>query len=245
VQAAWRAEAAQMNASKLALTGAIVQLHELFAFVIATQELLEDAPRLSNRLTLQAARAIRWKASDAIKWGDGNGKPLGYMNAACLVTQTKEAAQVANTIVTANVLKMYSRILRTGGRPLWFANSDTLPQLGQLTIGNQPAWLPSNQPLAGSPDGTLLGRPLLFTEHAHTLGTKGDLSVVDLEGYYAINKAGGGLDFAASIHLFFDFNMSAFRWVFRVGGQPFLSAAVAPARGATTKSHFVTLETRA
>ncbi|TIN82640.1 phage major capsid protein [Mesorhizobium sp.] len=245
VQAYWRAEGTQMVASKAALTPTMLQLHELYAFVLATQEVLDDAPRLQNRITVQAANAIRWKAFEAVVTGDGNGKPLGFMNSGALVTVSKESGQAADTINVANVLKMYSRLLRMGGRPMWLANSDTLPQLGQLTIGNVPAWLPLNQPLQGSPDGgVFLGRTLNFNEHCATLGDLGDIVAVDLSGYALATKAGGGVDFAASIHLFFDYNISAFRWIFRLGGQPYLSRPVSPAKGSATKSHFVALEAR-
>lgn len=245
VQAYWRSEGTQMIASKAAVTPTMLQLHELYAFVLATQEVLDDAPRLQNRITVQAANAIRWKAFEAVVTGDGNGKPLGFMNSPALVTVAKEGGQAADTINVANVLKMYSRLLRMGGRPLWLANSDTLPQLGQLTIGNVPAWLPLNQPLQGAPDGgVFLGRPLMFNEHNATLGDLGDIVAVDLSGYALATKAGGGVDFAASIHLFFDYNISAFRWIFRLGGQPYLSKPVNPAKGAATKSHFVALEAR-
>lgn len=245
VQAYWRAEGTQMVATKAAATPTTLDLHELYAFVLATQEVLDDAPRLQNRITVQAANAIRWKAFEAVVTGDGNGKPLGFMNSPALVTVAKEAGQAADTINVPNVLKMYSRVLRMGGRPMWLANSDTLPQLGQLTIGNVPAWLPLNQPLAGAPDGgVFLGRPLVFNEHSATLGDLGDITVVDLSGYALATKAGGGIDFASSIHLFFDYNIQAFRWIFRLGGQPYLSKPVSPAKGTNTKSHFVALEAR-
>lgn len=244
VQSNWRAEAGQMSASKIAMTGEILQLHELYAFVIATSELLDDAPRLNNRLTMQAARAINWKASEAVMWGDGNGKPLGFMNSNALVTVAKDSGQAAKTLSIANLANMYSRLLAMGGNPAWIANRDVLPQLIPLTLGNQPAWLPNNQPITGTPDGTLFGRPLIFNEHAQTLGAVGDLTLVDLSGYALATKIGGGVDFATSIHLFFDYNMSAFRWTFRVGGQPYLSAPVNPAKGSNTKSHFVALQAR-
>lgn len=246
VQAAWRAEGAIMTGSKQKTDGALVQLHELYAFVTATDELLADGPRLQNRLTNKAAQAIRWKASDAIMWGDGNGKPQGFMNAPGLVSVAKEAGQAGDTVVTNNIAKMFSRLVQQNlGGAFWMANSDTLPQLIGLTIGNQPIWTPPNAGLQSSPGGFLLGRPLLFSEHCETLGEKGDLVLVDGMGYYLTTKAGGGIDFASSIHLYFDYNMTAFRWVFRVGGQPYLSAPIAPARGATTKSHFVSLDQRA
>jgi HK97 family phage major capsid protein len=245
VQAYWRAEAAQMTASKAAINQTMLQLHELYAFVLASQEVLDDAPRLQDKLTRQAARAIRWQASDAIMWGDGNGKPLGFQKAASLVTVAKESGQAASTVAIANLLKMASRLLRTGGSPLWIINADTIPQIGALTLGNVPAWLPSQQPIQASPfNGSLCGYPVLFSEHAQSLTTLGDLNLVDLDGYFCATKAGGGIDFASSIHLFFDYGLQAFRWTFRMGGQPYLSAAVSPAHGSNTKSHFVTLQAR-
>ena len=47
-----------------------------------------------------------------------------------------------------------------------------------------------------------------------------------------------------SMHFYFDQNVRAFRFVFRVGGQPWLSAALARKNGSSTLSHFVTLATR-
>jgi len=227
------------------VTPAIVQLHELYAFVLASQEVLDDAPRLQSRITTQAARAIRWKAFEAVVNGDGNGKPLGFMQAPCLVTVNKESGQAAATLQVANILKMYARLLQMGGRPMWLANQDALPQLGQLTIGNNAAWLPVNQPIAGSPSGGYLaGVPLMFNDHMQTLGAVGDIVACDLTGYALATKVGGGIDFAASIHLFFDYNLAAFRWIFRVGGQPYLSKPVAPANGSSTRSHFVALQAR-
>ena len=69
-------------------------------------------------------------------------------------------------------------------------------------------------------------------------------SRIGLSGYALATKAGGGVDFAQSIHLFFDQNLTAFRWIIRAGGQPYLSAPVSPAKGANTKSHFVALAAR-
>jgi HK97 family phage major capsid protein len=110
VQAAWRSEGVAMLNTKAQLTPTLLQLHELYAFVLATNEILDDGPRLQNRITVQAARAIRWKAFEAVVWGDGNGKPLGFMNSPALVTvAAEESGQAAGTIVTANVLKMMAR----------------------------------------------------------------------------------------------------------------------------------------
>jgi HK97 family phage major capsid protein len=83
VQATWRSEAASMTASKLALTGEIMQLHELYAFCSATNEVLNDAGMLQNRLTTQAGRAISWAGLRRRSCGAmASGKVTGFMTAA-------------------------------------------------------------------------------------------------------------------------------------------------------------------
>jgi len=245
VQAVWRSEAGQLNASKLSMTGATVPLHELYAFCAATQEIQSDAPQLQDRLTVKAAMAIRFAVSKAIFQGDGVNKPLGWANSPAIITQAKESGQTAGTIVLNNVVKMLTRI-PAGSLPktIWLANIEILPQLVNLNVGTWPVWVPANAGAAQAPGGYLFGRPIVFTEQALALGTPGDLTLVDPTGYFLATKVGGGLDFAASIHLFFDYNVTAFRWIFRVGGQPLLSAPITPANGALTKSHMVNLQAR-
>jgi HK97 family phage major capsid protein len=246
VQAYWAGQGQQLQPSKAQVTGNMMQLHKLYAFVAATDEVLADAPMLQDRLTKQAGRAIGWHASDSIMWGDGVGMPLGFMNAGALVTVPKDNAQAAKSISINNILNIQARVLRAGGRPVWLANTDVMPSLGSLVIGQQPAYLASDKALSESPfDGTLGGYPVLFTEHSQTCGTPGDLVCASLQGYYAATKVGGGVDFASSIHLYFDMGMTAFRWTFRMAGQPYLSKPVIPAKSANTKSHFVALAQRA
>jgi HK97 family phage major capsid protein len=244
VQAKWRSEAGQMTPSKLSTEGEMMRLHDLYAFVTATDNLLSDAPRLATRLTRKAGLAIRWKTNLAIVEGTGAGQPLGYMKSAALVSVAKKAAQVADTIVAENIGGMYSRIIGAS-QAAWYINQDALPQLMVLTIGDQPVWTPPQTGLLNAPGGLLLGRPVRFSEHCETLGDKGDIQLVNLrQGYYTITSEGGVL-FASSMHLYFDYGLQAFRWTFRMNGQPFLSAPVSPAKGASTRSHFVTLDARA
>lgn len=243
IQAKWRAEASQMTPSKLVTDAEQMRLHDLYAFVTATDQLLGDAPRLANRLTRKAGMALRWKINTAIVEGTGAGQPLGYMKAASLVSVAKESAQVAATLVAANVAKMYARIIGAGSA-LWYINQDVLPQLMTMTVGDQPIWTPPTSGFNNAPGGLLFGRPVRFSDHCETLGTKGDIHLVNLrQGYYAITSE-GGIQFASSMHLYFDYGLQAFRWTFRMNGQPYLSAAVSPAKGSSSRSHFVTLDAR-
>ena len=243
VQAKWRGEATQMTPSKLVTSAETMRLQDLYAFVTATDDLLSDAPRLATRLTNKSGLAIRWKINEAIINGTGVGQPLGYFKSAALVSVAKETSQTADTIVAANIAKMFSRMIGTP-RAAWFINQDALPQLMTMTIGNQPIWTPPNSGFVNAPGGLLLGRPVRFSEHCETIGDKGDIHFANLrDGYYAITSP-GGIQFASSIHLYFDYGLSAFRWTFRMNGQPFLSAPISPAKGSNTRSHFVTLDAR-
>jgi HK97 family phage major capsid protein len=102
VQAYWRAEGSQMTPTKSLVDPRSVKLHELYAFVLSTSELLSDAPRLRSRLTSKSALAIRWKASVALMRGTGVGQPLGWLTSAAKVSVAKETSQVADTFNATN-----------------------------------------------------------------------------------------------------------------------------------------------
>ena len=242
VQSYWGAEANQFTPSRLETEGREVKLHKLHAFVTATEELIEDAPRLNNRLFKGAARAINWKANEAILFGTGAGQPLGFDNSGSKVTVAKEATQAAATIVAKNVAKMYSRVLNPS-QAVWLANQDTMGELLTMTLGDQPIWVAPNGFIGNAVGGTLLGRPVMFSDNCATLGTNNDIMLINPMGYYMAKKQ-GGVKFNSSIHLYFDYDVQAYKWTFRMGGLPYLNAAVSPKNGSSTRSHYVTLATR-
>lgn len=243
VQAYWSAEASQFTPSRLETDARELKIHKLHAFVTATEELLEDAPRLNSRLTKGAARAINWKSNNSILFGSGAGMPYGFNTHGSKVTVAKESGQAADTVVAKNVAKMFSRSLNPGGS-VWIVNQDVLPELMTMVLGDQPIWTPPASGFANAPGGFLFGRPVMFSNHCGTLGDETDIMFVDPLGYYLAQKQ-GGIKFGSSIHLYFDYDIQAFKWTFRLGGQPYLSAPVTPNKGSATRSHFVTLADRA
>lgn len=247
VSALWRTEAAAMTASKpVAPQPRVVRVNELYAFITATDELLEDAPRLESILTKRAGRAINWTASEALMTGNGVGKPLGWLNSPAAISVAKESAQAIGSVVLNNLTKAITRAWMFGGRLRWLANQDILPALVPMTLGNYPLYIPvggGQSPVQQSlNNGSLLGIPLSWNQHCKTLGTYGDLQLVNLDGYYALRR--GDVKYATSIHLYFDQAKTAFRWTFRFGGQPFLSGPISPANGSATQSHFVAIADR-
>lgn len=236
VQARWRSEASLMTADKLVTKMKEVRVHELYSFALVPEELLDDAPRLADRLNRKMPQAIQWTLVEAFVTGTGAGQPLGWLSAnyAGKIAVTRA---VANQIAVADITGIYKRLLAGDGadRSFWLGNRDIISQLLPLAISNQPVWLPPNG-LAGAPNGTLLGRPLIFSDHAEALGTAGDLQLINPAGYYALVRGAAKQD--SSMHLYFDYAITAFRVMTRFGGQPLLGAAVTAAKG-PTKSHFV------
>ena len=75
-----------------------------------------------------------------------------------------------------------------------------------------PVFEPASQPTA-----TLFGRPILFAEKLPTLGTQGDILLIDPMMYTVGLRA--GITFAISPHLYFNTNELAFRLRVRVDGK--------------------------
>ncbi len=255
VQAYWTGEAAAMTQSKPVFQTREIALEELTAIVPATERLLEDSTSAGAMIQMLAGEVMAFRIDDAIVNGTGVGQPMGIISAPGAVSVAKETSQVAATIVAENVLKMWSRLMPASrSRAVWLAHTDCDVQLMQMNIkvknvagtenvgGVGTPWMPPNG-LSGSPYATLLGRPIIPVESCAALGTVGDLILADLSQYIAITK--GGIKADQSMHFWFDQNTRAFRFVMRVGGQPWLSTAVARKNGSSTLGHFVTLATRA
>jgi HK97 family phage major capsid protein len=242
IQAYWTAEGAQITTSKLATNGVSVKLNKLAALVAASDELLQDAPLLNSRLTRGAGMAIADKISDALINGDGVGKPLGFLVGGSLVSVAKDTSQTAATFTAGNAANIYSRALMSAAS-FWAVNPIVIAQVMLATLGDNGVYMLPQAGFVNAPDGFLLGKPIARTEHMAALGTAGDAVLVDPTGYAAYMGSEGN-KFDSSIHLFFDYGVSAFRWTVRVGGRPYASAAITGADGSTTSSHFVTVAVR-
>lgn len=242
----WEEEAATKTKSKPKFRQLELKLKKIIGLCYATDELLSDAVALESVVKQSFENELGFLMDDAIINGNGVGKPLGIMNAQCMVQQAKETGQSAATIVYENIVKMWSRLL-ADSRPnsIWLMNQDCEPQLATMGLavgtGGQPVYLPPGGASA-SPYSTLYGRPVIPMEQCQTLGTNGDIILGDFAQYLGITK--GGVKQDMSIHVRFVNDETAFRWVFRFDGQPKLNKAITPYKGTNTLSHFVKLQTR-
>jgi HK97 family phage major capsid protein len=199
------------------------------------------------------------KINTAIVAGTGVGQPLGIIPGytavgASVVQVSKATSQPADTIWMANIEDMYARMYAPWRRnAVWLINQDLEAQLGRMAFqaagasllpgtSAVPAYLP---PAAcrNSPYATLKGRPVVPIEACSAIGDLGDIIFVDLSQYWALTKA-GGIQTDTSIHLYFDQALTAFRFIFRVNGQPAWSSTISRQNGSNTLSWAVALQAR-
>jgi HK97 family phage major capsid protein len=156
-----------------------------------------------------------------------------------------ESGQATATIVWENLVKMYARMLPSSlNRCVWIAAPDTFPELATMALsvgtGGSAIWLNNG---ASGPPMTILGRPVIFSEKMPTLGTTGDISLVDLS-YYLIGDR-QVMSAMSSPHFKFSNDQTAYRVIERVDGQPWLKSAITPRNNSSsTLSPFVQIATR-
>lgn len=229
-------------------------LHKIGGRCRVSNEMLEDsAMALSSLLPNLFADALAWRIMFEMIAGSGAGEMMGVLNAPATVSQAKQTGQVADTIVSQNIMKMFSRMQPSSHRTaFWLCNLDCLPQLLSMTVqvgtAGSVVWLVGNrdsQGLANSPPLTILGRPVYFTEFCSTVGTVGDIVFVNPKAYAVGRKPGAGIRIDVSEHARFENDQTVFRPLTRIDGQPLQSEPITPHSGsANTLSNFVTLASR-
>lgn len=247
IRAYWQAEANAGTQTKPVLSAMDLRLKKMLALVPVTDELAADTSALTAYLPMKVALSIRWKTNDAILFGAGGGIPTGALSGNAAVVQAKDSGQATLTLSASNLANMISR-LPPGSYPraVWIINNNVLPALFTMTLGNYPIYLPGGANVGGiqmNPYGSLLGRPIIVSQHAKSFTSQGDVTLMDLSYYQAITKA-EGVQTATSMHLYFDADAMAFRTTFRMDGQPKIAAPISPANGSTTLSPFVQLAAR-
>jgi HK97 family phage major capsid protein len=250
IQAYWESEGGAKTPSKPAFEPKTARLNKLICFVPVTDELLEDAPALESWLRIKAPQKMTSKLNTALIRGNGVGMPLGVLEAPSLVTISKETSQNVDTVVGANISKMWGRMYAPSRRnAVWLVNQDVESQLDFLSFPDAgsgfpvPLYVPQGG-LSASPFSTLKGRPVIPVEAMSTIGDLGDIMLVDWSQYMTVTK-GRDIKTDVSIHMYFDQDITAFRFVLRITGQPLWKSAITPQFGNLTRSWAVALEARA
>lgn len=232
VRGYWVAEAGTITSSKPKFRQFEVKPKKVAALCYATDEQLRDITNLEAWLNRVVPDELRFLVEDAIFEGDGVGKPLGILNSPCLISLTRADA---GKILFADIVGMWARRWPGVSDYVWFVSQDSTPQLDAMVIGTEapPRFVDYG------PEGTLRikGRPVIEVEYAATLGDPGDIVLASLSQYQAGDI--GGVQSASSIHVQFVTDETAFRFTYRIDGQPSWSSALTPFHGSNTVSPFV------
>jgi HK97 family phage major capsid protein len=178
--------------------------------------------------------------------GTGVGQCLGIKKSDAAIEVEKETGQEAGTFLYENAVNMWARLhVRSRFNSFWAYNQELEPQLMMLNMvlgtSSAPVYLPPGGASA-TPYATLFGRPMLPIEHADVPGTKGDISLVDMNQYLLASK--GGLKSDVSMHVRFLQGEQALRFTKRNNGMPAWKKSLMPYKGTKKVSPFIFLEDR-
>lgn len=238
VQVNWTGENNVITDTKLKIGTIDVKLHKLAALVPMSNELLEDdAVSLDTYVNQTVPDRLRYAVDDAILNGSGAGQPLGIRNSGALKTVTR----VTGTGIAIDEIAdlMSAQPSWSLSRADFVSHTTVLTDLIKTQIGNFPVFMaPGDLETKGLP-GRLMGRPLIVHEAAQARDNAGDLALHDFSQYIVVTKtANGGIRGMMSIHLYFDRDVSAFRFIMRIGGQPWLTSVITQDNGGGTISPF-------
>ena len=242
----WTEEGATLTASSAKFRRLVLEAKKLTAYTQVPNELISDsAISFGAFIDTIFPEALAFYEDIAFFGGSGAGEPQGFLNATAAISITKETGQAANTIVWENLVKMYARMLPTSlSRAVWVASINTFPELATMALsvgtGGSAIWLNNG---AQGPPMTILGRPVIFTEKANTLGAAGDINFVDF-GFYLIGDR-QVMSARSSEDFKFQTDETAFRIIERLDGRPWLDSAITPQNNSDTLSPFVKIAVRA
>lgn len=245
----WIDEDTQLSETRPKTAKIQLKLHKLTGLAYISDELMRFSPQSVEALITRGfVDGLNYQYNYVLIRGTGAGQPQGVLNANCKVSVTAETSQLAATILYENILKMFQSAWNPS-RCVWVANPNTLIQLATMGIsvgiGITPVYLPAGG-ASGAPYSTLMGLPIIWNDHCSTLGTEGDIMLIDWSQYWFARPAGmNNMQADTSIHLKFDYLQTAFRFLIFCDGKCTWPTYFTPPQATTSyRSPIITLATR-
>lgn len=259
ILAQWQPEAATINETEPAFRQSEWVAWDLVLYTVSSNQLLADnGIGLDALLTQLFGQAVTWYKEFAFLQGRGagNSMPLGVLNAPATLSVSRKQS---NHFMLQDAAAMLSHLqIRSWDDACWIMHQSVIPELIQLsdyagnstsvvgaqTSGMHLAWLPpfgndGKGPAAMKlPNAFLNGLPIFFTEKLPSLGTKGDVMLVDWSRYVIGMRLDMQID--VSPHYLFRNNQLAWRVIARCDGKPWLNNVITDQAGWTI-SPFVVL----
>lgn len=229
--AQWIPEGGTFNEQTPETSAVTFNRKKLGLFTLSSTELVSDSD-YERELVPALQAAIQEFRDYAFFAGDGVGKPKGILNDVAMLTVAKETNQPADTILTANLDKMYSRIHpRLIRNCRWYVNPTCIPALFGLTRTVGVAGAPI--PVLNESSGTfsMFGLAVELTSKLPVLGDSGDVLLADVSQYGI--GASRGVAIARSTDFKFQTGQIAWRAEWRGDGQGLWRAPFTPRNGST------------
>jgi HK97 family phage major capsid protein len=196
----------------------LLTAYKYAAITQAGDELLDDD--FTGELPAEFINAVGGQVVNAMNEhmtfdGTGSSMPLGAFNANNTAILNVNRA-TANTFTTTDAFAMYVRHT-LGPRSAWMVSRRAVAEVFNLTLNGTTlvTFLPN---LNGVPEMRLLGLPVVVTDLLPTLGTKGDVTLVNPD-FYAANLR-QALTVESSRDYAFVEDLTTYRFIARGGGIP-------------------------
>lgn len=223
--------------------------HKLGGLASLPNELVRDASALEAWVRQALPKAVAHFEDIAFLKGNGVKKPLGALHAdnPALIVVDDEGASQQSGITWLNVLAMLARLLPDSfASAEWIITPDALPEIFTMAL---PVGTGGSAVMVGEGTGSqrlptsMLGIPITWSRKAPaTLGTQGDISLVDNSKYVIGDTMAMELD--TSEHSSFRSDKTDFRIITRVDGMPGMISPLTPENNGPSLSAWIQLATR-
>lgn len=231
----WTEEAAEKQETEPVFRQIELVAHKLACYTEASDELLEDSAVSLEALLSNLFRGVtQWERQNSYIRGTGAGQPLGVLNAPATISHPIKTAGALNPEDLVNMLEKFQ-----GTNPVWFMNRRWMSNLMLMSgpSGNASFLFLNN--ISQAQPNSLLGYPLFFVEQMPAPGTDGSVLLADWSKYLIGDRQAITID---STKIFrFRNDITSWRCVSRVDGQPWLNAPLTWSDGVTQTSPFVIL----
>ena len=203
-------------------------------------EVVEDSPlAIEALLTSLFGVTVNSKKEQLILRGTGAGEPEGILNAAAAIGITPATN---NIFAYADALSMISRFKSSGAgasAPVWIIHPGIWPDIGIFESTSGGGVFQANHQVGLGQ--SLLGYPILTSEHMPQDDNSGCVILADLSAYALFERS--GINIAFSEHASFTSDKGTWRFTTRFDGMSWLNSAVtlADPTGSYTISPFVYL----
>jgi HK97 family phage major capsid protein len=224
-------ESSPIPESEAAFKGLVVNTFKKAALLLCSNEFLADSTFGSPLIGRIMRETLQHVLTGLIVDGTGVAEGLGALNVADRIVSPRTTE---NTIEYADLVRMKSR-LTPGRRGRWLFSAESWAEtcLMESTSGD----------LIVSPsqtgETTFLNLPVTVSDLGRTLGSEGDVSIIDASVFGALMLPGATVEQSSSYR--FAHDETAFRLTQRFGFSPMLLGKVTPRNGGNQTSWCIVL----